>query len=91
VSADRKPTSDNSESAAIGRRIRLQRERKGLTQLKLAVLTGLTPVTIWRLESGFYSDQQVSTLRTIANALEITVGMLTDPEPNGEPAGKAAS
>jgi transcriptional regulator with XRE-family HTH domain len=80
----------DSDSAKIGRRIRQLRDQRGWTQIRLAHKTGLALATISRLEQGTYEDQRLSTLRTIADAFEVQVADLLT-EPNGEPAGKAAS
>ena len=47
------------------------RKQKGLTQEKLAELTGLNVRTIQRLESG--EDASLETLRSIAVALDVEV------------------
>src|SRR6266536_4993526 len=86
------PTEVKREPTAIGRRVRQLRERRGLTQLKLAHRTGLALNTISRLEAGAQDDQKLSTLQALAEALSVTVAdLLTEPQPNGEPAGRAAS
>jgi transcriptional regulator with XRE-family HTH domain len=91
VSADRKPNSQASDSAAIGRRIRQERERQGWSQLRLAVEAGLIPNTIWRLERGKGEDPRLSTLRSIADALGVKLTDLLEPKPNGEPAKAVGS
>ncbi len=92
MTTEPEPTEVKREPTAIGRRVRQLRERRGLTQLKLAHRTGLALNTISRLEAGAQDDQKLSTLQALAEALSVTVAdLLTEPQPNGEPAGRAAS
>lgn len=53
------------------------RERRGLSQRVLAKLSGVTHVTIARIESGVY-DPRLSTLRRLAKALKVKVAELVD-------------
>lgn len=64
----------------MGYRIRELRESKGMTQTELAESSGITRVTIWKLETG---EDEITTTRTlckIAEALGVSVGELFLPQ-----------
>lgn len=71
----------------IGARIKALREDRGLTQAALAERAGVHPVTVAKWESGAISNLPINTLRTIADALDATVG---DVLPDCELGGSAA-
>jgi transcriptional regulator with XRE-family HTH domain len=56
----------------VGRHIKVIRRRKGITQDRLAEMTGLNRVHLYRLETGKQS-MTLRTLQIIADSLEITV------------------
>lgn len=56
-------------------RILYMRERRNLTQEKLAKLTGLTQSTIAQIEKG-KKDPSISTLKKIAEALDVHIAVL---------------
>lgn len=56
----------------LGYKIKYQRSRKGISQLELALKTGLTTRTISRIECGTI-DPKYSTLVRISEALEIDI------------------
>jgi transcriptional regulator with XRE-family HTH domain len=56
----------------FGKRIKVLRAKRGLTQAALAERAGLTLAYIGRLETGHY-DPQLSTLKRLAKALRVTV------------------
>lgn len=56
----------------LGYKIKYQRGRKGISQLELALKTGLTTRTISRIECGTI-DPKYSTLVRISEALEIEI------------------
>ncbi len=56
----------------LGYKIKYQRGRKGISQLELALKTGLTTRTISRIECGTI-DPKYSTLVRISEALEIDI------------------
>jgi transcriptional regulator with XRE-family HTH domain len=60
---------------SLGQRIRLMRKRKGLTQLHLSELVGLSPTYISYIESG-YKSMSLATFIEIANALNVTADEL---------------
>jgi transcriptional regulator with XRE-family HTH domain len=65
-----------------GRRLRQLRKRAGLTQFKVAAITGLMPGTIVRLEREDGSNPQLATLEALAKALGCTVpDLLAEPDP----------
>lgn len=53
------------------------RQKNGLSQRALANLSKVTNVTIARIESGVY-DPRLSTLRRLAQALNVRVADLID-------------
>jgi transcriptional regulator with XRE-family HTH domain len=78
----------------VGQRIKQLRDQRKWSQLKLAHEAGIALNTISRLERGEVADPSLSTLEALADAFGVTTAELVakpDPEPNGEPAGKAAS
>lgn len=84
----------------LGRRIRRLREEQGLTQTRLAELSGLAQSAIAMIESGARANPTVVSLRHIAGALGISLPELLDgtssggshPAPNGGSCmGKSAS
>ncbi len=56
--------------------LREARERRLLTQVELAGRVGMTPATISRIETGT-TEARISTVRKIAEALEVDVAELT--------------
>ncbi len=60
---------------SIGENIRKIRKQKGLTQKKLAELSGLNEVTIRSYELGKFKPK-IETIQRIANALDVTIGDL---------------
>lgn len=59
----------------FGRNLRLARQRRGLSQEKLAERTGLCRDTIFRIEMGQRSPR-LDTLLTLADALRVDVAEL---------------
>lgn len=57
-------------------KIKELRESASMTQEQLAEKSGITRVTIARLESGMQSDLKVSSLKKLAEALSCKVGDL---------------
>lgn len=60
----------------IGNRLRTLREQAGLTQYELASRSGILPATISRIESGITPDPRQDTMRKLAKALGVSVGVL---------------
>ena len=60
---------------SLGQRIRLMRKKKGLTQLHISELVGLSPTYISYIESGNKS-MSLATFIEIANALNVTADEL---------------
>ena len=56
----------------VGERIRLIRQRKGITQDQLADMAGLNRVHLYRLETGRQS-MTIRTLKMIADSLGVRV------------------
>jgi len=64
----------------IGEQVRAWRGVRGLSQRALAERAGVGYVLVARLELG-QTDPRLSTLRRLAEALNVTVGELVDGEP----------
>ena len=60
----------------VGETIRHHRQRQGMTQEELARRAGLAPTSIVRLESGEVRAPRLSTLESLAGALQIPVAEL---------------
>lgn len=58
----------------LGERIRLYRDRKGLTQLELAKKVDVDKMTIWRIENG--ADLKSQLLVKLAHVLEVRPDIL---------------
>ncbi len=56
-------------------RLKLWRERRGLSLRKLAVVAGVHYVSLARLEAGDF-DPRLSTLRKLAKALRVSIADL---------------
>jgi DNA-binding XRE family transcriptional regulator len=65
---------------ALGDKIRILRERAGLTQAQLAKRIGTQPSQISRIEDADYSGHSMETLRRIATALHATLRIELVPE-----------
>jgi len=59
-----------------GEKIKAWREKKGLSQGKLAELSGLHITTIGKIEVGMRPNPSINTLQKIADALGISVAKL---------------
>lgn len=68
---------NNKISSKICQKIKLERNKKGISQLELAMRAGLNKNTIWKIETGQMSPT-VQTLEKIANALELDFITLVD-------------
>jgi transcriptional regulator with XRE-family HTH domain len=65
----------NTMLQRLGRRIREERDKRGMTQQALADKTGLSRGFIARLETGRH-DPSATTLAKLARALRVDVGDL---------------
>ncbi|MGI8411453.1 MAG: helix-turn-helix domain-containing protein [Solirubrobacteraceae bacterium] len=63
---------------AVGDNVRRLRERSALSQEELGKAAGLSPNTVWRVESGLGGAPFGSTLRKLAVALQVDVRELTE-------------
>lgn len=69
---------DNSKiSNKISKKIKLERNKRGLSQIELANKAGVDKNTIWKIETGQVSPT-ISTLEKIAAALEMDFAALID-------------
>jgi transcriptional regulator with XRE-family HTH domain len=71
------PFDANAQASAFGRRVRELREREGLTQDRLAKLSGMHASVIGRFERGKH-DPQLSSVLSIARGLGVSPGELLD-------------
>jgi transcriptional regulator with XRE-family HTH domain len=69
------PRTDDPGMADLGTNLREARERLGLTQEQVALRSGVHATEVSRIEAG-KRDPQVSTLRRLAKALEISPDQL---------------
>jgi transcriptional regulator with XRE-family HTH domain len=60
----------------LGKRIREAREREGISQGVLSERTGLHRVVLSRLECGTSANPRLSTLRALADALNVSISFL---------------
>jgi transcriptional regulator with XRE-family HTH domain len=73
----------SSIDKSLGSALRRAREQRGVSQQVLAVQAGVTTATLGRLETG-QSDPAWSTVRAIADALEISLRDLIEAVETGE-------
>lgn len=57
-------------------RIKELRQKLGMTQVKLAELSGISRATIWKLETDNNAKTMTETLSKLANVLGVTVNDL---------------
>ena len=75
---------------SLGERLQLLRQRRDLTQQKLADDAGVSKMTIIRIEKGKSTNVQLQTLRSIAKALGLAVEeLLTASEQEKRPGRRA--
>ena len=65
-----------SPTAALGRSIRAERRRAGLTQAELARKASIAPNHLSRLESGEKIDPRFTTIAKLAAALDVSLDAL---------------
>lgn len=73
----------------LGRRVRVAREHRGMTQKEAAHAAGIATDMISRLENGRYQSPGLRTLMRIADGLGASVSDLL-PDSNGEPPASSA-
>ncbi|MBQ6515713.1 helix-turn-helix transcriptional regulator [bacterium] len=64
-------------SNKISQKVKLERNKKNLSQQELALRAGVDKNTIWKIETGQVSPT-INTLEKIAKALEIDFATLLD-------------
>jgi transcriptional regulator with XRE-family HTH domain len=79
------------EPSLFGRRLRLARERRHLTQEELSVKAGVPAVMISHFETGVRQSASADTLVKLADALNVTVDFLLGRSESMELAGKEAA
>lgn len=62
-----------NNKSVIAENIKKYRKKKGITQDKLSKLADITYNTIIKIESGVTSNPRVETLKSIANALNVSI------------------
>lgn len=68
---------NNTIGDKISKKIKLERNKRNLSQLDLATLAGVDKNTIWKIETGQVSPT-VNTLEKIAKAFEMEFTSLVD-------------
>jgi transcriptional regulator with XRE-family HTH domain len=66
------------EKPLIATRVKTLREKAGLSQLELAIKTGLSLSLIAQIEQGKKADPRMSTLQALAEALGVDCNALTE-------------
>ena len=61
-----------------GRRLKLLRVKKGMSQTELAIKSGLSRAHISRIENDSFKDIKQATFSSIANALDMSIDELND-------------
>lgn len=62
----------------IGKNIRVLRQKRQLSQEKLARLTDISLNTLTKIESGFTKRPSIQTIHKIAKALEVSIDKLVE-------------
>ena len=62
----------------IGKNIRTLRQKRKLSQEKLARLTDISLNTLTKIESGFTKRPSIQTIHKIAKALRVTIDELVE-------------
>ena len=65
------------EKRALGARVRACRERRGVSQRQLALMTGTSRSYLWKIEAGT-ADVGIDVLLRLARALDTPVRDLID-------------
>lgn len=68
---------NEAEKQSLGSNIRRERERRGISQRKLALMTGTSRSYLWKLETG-QADVGLDVLCRVAKALDVPVRELID-------------
>ena len=62
----------------LAENIKKYRQKKGLSQDKLAKLANVTHTTLVKLESGANANPTIKTIRKIADVLEVSIDKLIE-------------
>lgn len=65
------------DKRSLGSRIRSAREKRGISQRQLALMTGTSRSYLWKIEKGT-ADVGIDVLIRISRALDVRVGELID-------------
>ena len=65
------------DKRSLGSRIRSAREKRGISQRQLALMTGTSRSYLWKIEKGT-ADVGIDVLIRIARALDVRVDELID-------------
>ena len=76
-------------SAVLGKRLKLLREERGLTQLELARLVDVSPTHLSAIETGKVTNPGIELVHRIADVLDASVHIGTDPTPMKTPSALA--
>jgi len=69
----------STKNTGIGQNIKQQRHLKGLTQTKLAELSGINYVTLTKIESGVIQNPSVTIVKKLSTALGTSLDVLVSP------------
>lgn len=61
---------------ALSEKLKLVRDKRGMTQLSLSVMSGIDQGVISMLESGKNKNPKIITLQSLAEVLEVTISYL---------------
>ena len=64
---------------SLNSKVRKLRDKLGVTQVQLAKMSGITPATVSRIESGQIRELKSEALRRLARALGVSVEYLIGP------------
>lgn len=70
-----------AENVLLGKRIEAARLQRGWNKADLARKAGVAPSYITRIEQGKFDRPSIDQIRSIADALRVSVADLTDPAP----------
>jgi len=80
-----------AEISRLGRRVKMLRERAGMSQQQLADLSGVSRATIAGLESGTRANLLLDSAAKLARVLNVTLDRLVEDSLDDEPSPHLAA